>query len=371
MGDYYYDPLGRRSGKDATIAGSTTSTEYLWSGSQVMAEYDGTTGALLRRYVYGPGIDTPLVMLDASDNKTYLHGDRLGSIIAVASSTGAQIEAFTSGPYGEDTSESNSPYKFAARRIDQETGLYYNRARYYNPGLGRFMSNDPIGYGDGLNMYAYVGNDPLNYTDPFGLYSEEVIVRAPMPCHLRARSSSSLDGDNRECRSQGFTHFFTMSDIFEERYGDDADFYEAVGNGDAKSIPEIVVRGKRPKSRTRLFCSGDSIASRQMCFNIQSLLNEQITQEQYNDITRNNTIAALSAIPVSNLVKGVQLAKFQLGPKGWLFGSNPTGAAINSGLASGRVRIGWGRGIKHTYVFRFAIDDKFKHIFWTIPKPPI
>ncbi|MBK6780624.1 MAG: RHS repeat-associated core domain-containing protein [Gemmatimonadetes bacterium] len=60
-------------------------------------------------------------------------------------------------------------YHFAGREYDGESGLYYMRARYYDPALGRWISEDPIGIAGGLNVYAYAGNDPVNLTDPSGL----------------------------------------------------------------------------------------------------------------------------------------------------------------------------------------------------------
>ena len=67
-----------------------------------------------------------------------------------------------------------NPYYFTGRRLDTETGLYYYRARYYSPALGRFLQTDPIGYADGIDWYAYCGNNPVVLVDPWGLCRDSV-----------------------------------------------------------------------------------------------------------------------------------------------------------------------------------------------------
>jgi RHS repeat-associated protein len=62
-----------------------------------------------------------------------------------------------------------NPFQFTGRDNDLETGLYYYRARYLDPKAGRFVSEDPPGMRDNLNMYLYVHNNPTNFDDPFGL----------------------------------------------------------------------------------------------------------------------------------------------------------------------------------------------------------
>ncbi len=161
---YLYDPMGRQLQKN--IGG--TKTNYLYSGMQRLADYDGS-GSLLQRYVYGTGLDEPLVKIASGGTKTYMHHDRMGNVIAIANSSGAVINRYKYSPWGESPSMSGTTFGFQGQRYDSETGLYYMKARYYDPKAGRFLQPDPIGYGDGLNIYLFGYNNPLNNTDPYGL----------------------------------------------------------------------------------------------------------------------------------------------------------------------------------------------------------
>jgi RHS repeat-associated protein len=106
-------------------------------------------------------------------------------VVALSDENGAIVERYEYDVYGNtsvcngsgtprvnNVSNYSNPYMFTGRRFDDETQLYYYRARMYHPYIGRFMQPDPIGYDDGLNMYAYVTNNPINLLDPFGLDKE-------------------------------------------------------------------------------------------------------------------------------------------------------------------------------------------------------
>lgn len=112
---YAYDPLGRRVSK--TVGG--TNTFYLNPGSDEIAEY-GTDGATLtRRFVPGPGVDQPIAMVTAAGVKTFFHQDKLGSVIAMTSTTGALVEGpFTYDVYGNSSTSSDVPYRYTGRRYD-------------------------------------------------------------------------------------------------------------------------------------------------------------------------------------------------------------------------------------------------------------
>jgi len=102
----------------------------------------------------------------------YYHFDGLGSVVALSNSSGTTIQTYEYTVYGEVAAEDPNhpnPYLFTGRRFDRETGLYYYRARYYNPYIGRFLQTDPVGYFAGINWYRYCRNNPVGYVDPSGL----------------------------------------------------------------------------------------------------------------------------------------------------------------------------------------------------------
>lgn len=136
-----------------------------------------------RLYVYGAYVDDPVMMATAIGGRYYYIKDRQQSVKALADAGGSVVERYDYNPFGLMTVKMNdatvdNPYGYTGRRWDSETGLWYYRNRMYSPTLGRFLQRDPLGYVDGMNLYAYVTNNPLGFIDPFGLLQEVMTVEA-------------------------------------------------------------------------------------------------------------------------------------------------------------------------------------------------
>jgi len=193
---YRYDGLGRRIEK----VGNGITRRYIYDGEDILLEYDGTN-TLVARYTHGLGIDEPIAITRGSSTFFY-HQDGLGSVTELTDSTGTTVKAYAYDAWGnliEQTGTVANPYTYTGREVDAESGLYHYRARYYDPTIGRFITEDPLltplapmavgvrrkinaslwllpgmvqmrspASTQRLNQYVYVRDNPATFTDPSG-----------------------------------------------------------------------------------------------------------------------------------------------------------------------------------------------------------
>ncbi|MFA6094298.1 MAG: DUF6531 domain-containing protein [Candidatus Paceibacterota bacterium] len=179
--NYTYDPQGRRI--EVTESGVTS--RNLYDGNNIVATYPGTSWTSASAYEVQAGTDFPLAKLtgntaDPTATASYYHQDGIGSVLAVTDVNQAVSASVRYEAYGRNAFlTGNFPdYGYAGReRAKTIPGLYFYRARYYWPNLGRFIQRDPIGYAAGINLYAYVGNNPVNFNDPSGLSPQSAAIR--------------------------------------------------------------------------------------------------------------------------------------------------------------------------------------------------
>jgi RHS repeat-associated protein len=162
---FQYDAVGRRQQR---VVGNTT-RDFVYDGLNLVQEKQGNQ--VKANIVPGLGLDEIFTRLEGNTARHFLT-DALGSTLALTDANGAVQTSYTYAPFGATTSTgqtNTNPFKFTGRE-DDGTGLYYYRARYYSPGLGRFLSEDPIEFAGGdINLYAYVAGNPLRYRDRSGL----------------------------------------------------------------------------------------------------------------------------------------------------------------------------------------------------------
>ena len=173
---YRYDALARRIEKDLNGA----ITRYVYDGPNILLEYDASD-TLLARYSHGQTVDQPLAVardLDASGTfeageQFFYQADHLGSPRRITDSAGLVVNSYDYDSYGNIEASFEGivqPFTYTGREFDAESGLYYYRARYYDPATGRFLKQDLLGLAAGdSNPYRYVLNNPVNFSDPSGL----------------------------------------------------------------------------------------------------------------------------------------------------------------------------------------------------------
>ncbi len=129
---------------------------------------------VLARYLYGDRIDQLIARYQPGEGTAWYLTDHLGTVRDLVDSDGDLINTIVYDAFGNILSQTDAlagdRFTYTGREYDTETGLYYYRARYYDPALGRFISQDPIGFSAGdANLYRYVGNRVDVFIDPSGL----------------------------------------------------------------------------------------------------------------------------------------------------------------------------------------------------------
>ncbi|HFT7229877.1 TPA: RHS repeat domain-containing protein, partial [Enterobacter chengduensis] len=188
---YQYDALGRRILKEDVL--KRTARRFFWQGERLLCECDAgrfwpgrlpdnpqlqeaLSDTTHRVWLYEDEHDFhPLLMLCGRETAARVYHyvcDHLGTPLELRDVRGRVVWSAMLRSYGQvlhaDTAGINQPLRFQGQYHDAESGLYYNRHRYYDPGVGRYLSPDPVGLAGGLNQYAYVP-DPLSWIDPLGL----------------------------------------------------------------------------------------------------------------------------------------------------------------------------------------------------------
>jgi len=166
---FKYDPFGRRIYKSSSVGTSV----FAYDGDN-LAEETNASGGVVARYSQGLNIDEPLAML-RSGTTSFYNADGLGSVTSLSNPAGTLAQTYQFDSFGKLSNSTGSlvnPFRYTARDFDTEINLQFSRARYYDPSVGRFISEDPARYDDNQNFFKYALNNPTIYLDPSGLFVE-------------------------------------------------------------------------------------------------------------------------------------------------------------------------------------------------------
>ncbi|WMV72369.1 RHS repeat-associated core domain-containing protein [Xenorhabdus griffiniae] len=297
---YQYDPFGRRirklkvyDGKRASAnlklwlagrpdmeskADAIVGHDYLWSGDQLIEETpiyaDGTPAEDQRiRWLYEPGSLTPSARFERG-KLHYIVSDHQGTPREMLNEEGILVWAQRLTTWGKAERSlviaSNDPdyhvncnLRFMGQYEDEESGLYYNRFRYYSPETGQYISPDPIGLLGGVNPYAYVHN-PVNFIDPFGLTD----CPASLTREQRQARINELAEANALRRLQEMESMNPRSH-FLERHGAQTSLESQLGRATNGANPTTGVQQRTPMAATRFDSHRDQLNAIQRAQTIQ------------------------------------------------------------------------------------------------------
>jgi len=168
--EYTYDALGNRT----AVTHDGVITRYVQDPIglvDIAAEYDGT-GELQARYVHGLGL---IARIDSGGDPAYYSFDAIGNTRQLTNAIGGVVNTYDYSPFGKVRQKSETipnKLRFIGRFgiMEEEVGLTLMRSRYYNPDIGRFITEDPLKQIGDTNLYRYVSNQPTRWTDPLGLF---------------------------------------------------------------------------------------------------------------------------------------------------------------------------------------------------------
>ena len=193
---YSYDVNNRRISKSVDpdgVGSQVAITEYfVYDGDNIALSFDGESKQN-HRYLYGTGIDQILADENARGEVLWSLKDKQSTVRELIDSEGTILNRISYDSFGNITAQTNPDinirFSYTGRELDEETGLYYYRARYYDPSIGRFISEDPI---RATNLYTYVDNRPLDLVDPTGKYGQIAMIGG-QPQFSRSVSHSRIN----------------------------------------------------------------------------------------------------------------------------------------------------------------------------------
>ena len=191
---YKYDGAGNRL--EATRNGVTTRYIYDAAGN-LLADANGSN-VIQNYYIYGAGL---LAKVTSGGGAFCYHFDGTGNTVALTDANANVADRFAYTPFGAPARgyTSNEPFQYVGKYgvMSEPNGLYYMRARYYDSSVGRFISEDPLGFGGGdVNLMAYVGGNPVNRVDPSGESGVPGMIIGGVGGAVGGFTSGLIKGDN-------------------------------------------------------------------------------------------------------------------------------------------------------------------------------